>query len=300
MADLLRKSPNARCEPFVLLLPHSLLLLLLNGDLLRSDLLRDLSSTRSHGLHPPDRRLGSPVRVKRASSARAARAFLHRRLRRYSLWTQLLESTHRWDIYFSICSSLTGSRGMNHTVSALFNRTIGAVVFQPPPPSADDLVPVVDRGEHRVRIREAITVQTRNVLDTFSVVLHCAVNNHNPLLPGARERIPSSLPDVVLTELGIPMLAISLRDERMRITYEFREYGSTSEVLATLQFIYDVIDHYWLLVCYALFTSILHGFNSTLNFGALIEMSVHDFMPRVRAHFQFDGFALLTEYMADK
>jgi hypothetical protein len=53
-------------------------------------------------------------------------------------------------------------------------------------------------------------------------------------------------------------------------------------------------------VCYALFTSILHGFNSTLNFGALIGMSVHDFMPRVRAHFQFDGFAPLTEYMADK
>jgi hypothetical protein len=51
MADLLRKNPNARCEPFVLLLPHSLLLSL-NGDLLRSDSLRDLSSTRSHGLHP--------------------------------------------------------------------------------------------------------------------------------------------------------------------------------------------------------------------------------------------------------
>lgn len=112
-------------------------------------------------------------------------------------------------------------------------------MFQPPPPSADDLVPVVDHGEHRVRIREAITVQTRNVLDTFSVVLHCAANNHNPLLPGARERIPSSLPDAVLTELGIPMPAISLlRDERMGITYEFREYGSTSEALATLQVIY--------------------------------------------------------------
>ncbi|KAJ7864102.1 hypothetical protein B0H14DRAFT_3443688 [Mycena olivaceomarginata] len=244
---------------------------------------------------------GSPVRVKRASTARTTRAFSHQRQRRYSLRTQLLESTHRWDIYFSICSSLTGSQGTNHTVSALFNGTIGAAVFQPPPPSADDLVPVVDHGEHRVRIREAITVQTRNVLDTFSVVLHCAANNHNPLLPGARERIPSSLPDAVLTELGIPMPAISLlRDERMGISYEFREYGSTSEALATLQVIYDVIDHYWLLVCYALFTSILHGFNSTLNFGALIGMSVHDFMPRVRAHFQFDGFAPLTEYMADK
>ncbi|KAJ7752541.1 hypothetical protein B0H14DRAFT_3166648 [Mycena olivaceomarginata] len=189
--------------------------------------------------------------------------------------------------------------GTNHTVSALFNGTIGAAVFQPPPPSADDLALWSTTGSIACASAKPSPFKPGTFL-TRSLSSFTALRTIIIHFSGARSVIPSSLPDAVLTELGIPMPAISLlRDERMGISYEFREYGSTSEALATLQVIYDVIDHYWLLVCYALFTSILHGFNSTLNFGALIGMSVHDFIPGPRS-LPVRRFAPLTEYMADK
>ncbi|KAJ7937755.1 hypothetical protein B0H13DRAFT_1852391 [Mycena leptocephala] len=189
----------------------------------------------------------------------------------------------------------------NRTVRALYQGTLGAASFQPPPPSYDDLVDTVEYGERRVRIREAITFRTRRVLDTLSAVIHCAANDHNPWLQGSGAHIPSSIPDAALEELGLPMPSLSLlRSEHIGITYEMRSYASRDEALANLQLIYDICRHYTLWMAFAMLMSIQNGPGSTLNFGAPIGMHTIDFMPRVRTCFPMGGFAPLAAYMADK
>ncbi|KAF7371490.1 hypothetical protein MVEN_00003600 [Mycena venus] len=63
---------------------------------------------------------------------------------------------------------------------------------------------------------------------------------------------------------------------------------------------YDICRHYILRMAYAMFISFQNGPSSKLNFGAAIGMHALDFMPRVRSHFPYGGFAPLTAYMADK
>ncbi|KAJ7843720.1 hypothetical protein B0H13DRAFT_2676343 [Mycena leptocephala] len=177
--------------------------------------------------------------------------------------------------------------GGNRTVRALYQGTLGAASFQPPPPSYDDLVDTVEYGERRVRIREAITFRTCRVLDTVSA--------------GGGAHIPSSIPDAALEELGLPMPTLSLlRSEHIGITYEMRSYASRDEALANLQLIYDICQHFTLWMAFAMLVSIQNGPDSTLNFGASIGMHTIDFMPRVRTCFPMGRFAPLAAYMADK
>lgn len=58
---------------------------------------------------------------------------------------------------------LTFFEGGNCTVRTPYQGTLGAAAFQPPPPSYDDLVPILDCGEERVRIREARPIHSRHV-----------------------------------------------------------------------------------------------------------------------------------------
>lgn len=112
------------------------------------------------------------------------------------------------------------------------------------------------------------------------------------------------------------MPAISLlRNERIGLTYEMRTYGSADEALASLQLVYgacavltstglhlpaDICQHFILWMAYAMLISFENGANSTFNFGAVIGMSPQDFLPRVRTHFPYGGFAPLAAYMEDK
>ncbi|KAJ7652815.1 hypothetical protein DFH06DRAFT_1418476 [Mycena polygramma] len=191
--------------------------------------------------------------------------------------------------------------GGNCTVRTLYQGTLGAAAIQPPPPSVDDLVPVLDYGQERFRIREAHTFKSRRILDTVSAVIHCAANDHNPWLQGSGAHIPSCIPDRCLEELSLPMPAISLlRNERMGVTFEMRMYDSVEEALAALQLVYDICHHFILWMAYAMLVSFENGSNSAFNFGAVIGMTPQDFLPRVRTHFPYGGFAPLAAYMADK
>ncbi|KAJ7132664.1 hypothetical protein C8R46DRAFT_1326772 [Mycena filopes] len=191
--------------------------------------------------------------------------------------------------------------GGNRVARSLFQGMMGAAAFEPHPPCPDDLIDVLEYGQHRVRIREAITFTTRRCLDTTSALLHCAAHNHNPMLQGGGAHIPGSIPDEALDELNIPMPALSLlRSEKFGITYELRTYESAEEALAALQLIYDICRHYILVMAYAMLVSFQTGVESKFNFGAVIGMHALDFMPRVRTCFPMGGFAPLVAYMADK
>ncbi|KAF7333102.1 hypothetical protein MVEN_02375500 [Mycena venus] len=184
------------------------------------------------------------------------------------------------------------------TIRSLILIVIGTgsqLTFQPP--TVEDVLPIIDSGLHKFRVRPVLDYQYRQLLDRVCAMIHCAANDHNPWVQGWGRRIPAFLTAAALDEYELSMPAISLFRGYTHRTFESRVFDTIDAALTHLSVLQAVCRYYVLWVANAIRMSTELGFRSQWNWGAPLGMSHTEFLHRVSRNFRYGGYGTLAKYM---
>ncbi|KAJ7150129.1 hypothetical protein C8R43DRAFT_951673 [Mycena crocata] len=171
----------------------------------------------------------------------------------------------------------------------------------PPTASIEDVLPVVHEGKHSFVLRPILAHQYRRCLDTLAAIIHCALNDHNPLARGSGHQIPMHLPQRALVELNKRMPAISLFRGHIHQTFEDRLFPSCEAVLEHAIELRKVCmyNFHWAIDGMRI-TLDSGAYSSCINWGAYLGVAKTEWAHRAGRTFHYGGYSDLAVYMSNK
>ncbi|KAJ7503627.1 hypothetical protein B0H11DRAFT_2187564 [Mycena galericulata] len=182
----------------------------------------------------------------------------------------------------------------------LFRHVLGPAAQHLPPPSTDDVIPVVDMGKHSYRVQPVVAHQYRRIFDILCAVILCAANRHNPWVMGSGRHIPAGIPLRNLIELDNRMPSICLFRVYTHLTFEERRFETIPEVLEHISTLQKIVRYFILWIANGIRVAIEQGYHSSWSYGAVIGMSDVELIHRVTKTFYYGGYSELATYMANR